>query len=134
MTSPNECKIQHYVPQFVLRNFAADDKKKHIFVFDKLHENKFKAAIKNIGAENAFYDYDDTDLKPPIESKLASLETLTSPIIRRIVKNESLGSLNEKDKSIISFFCAVQMLRELGLRGQVLFLASRLPKCRNSYP
>jgi hypothetical protein len=111
MTTSNDCKVQHYVPQFVLRNFAASGKKKHIYVFDKLHEKTFKTAIKNIGAENAFYDYNDNGSKSSIDPKLESLETITSPIIRRIVENESLGSLKAKDKSIISLFCAVQMLR-----------------------
>lgn len=55
MTISNNCKNQHYVPQFVLRNFVASGKKKYIYVFDKLHEKKFKTGIKNIGAENAFY-------------------------------------------------------------------------------
>lgn len=111
MTILNDCKIQHYVPQFILLNFAASGKKKHIYVFDKLYERIFKTAIKNVGAENAFYDYHDNGSKSSIDPKLESLETLASPIIRRIVENESLGSLNAKDKSIISLFCAVQMLR-----------------------
>ena len=111
MTISNDCKIQHYVPQFVLRNFSASGKKKHIYVFDKLNEKIFKTAIKNIGAENAFYNYDYNGSKSSIDPKLESLETLASPIIKRIVENESLGSLNAKDKSIISLFCSVQMLR-----------------------
>lgn len=109
-TSSNNCKNQHYVPQFLLRNFASG-KKKHIHVFDKLHEKTFKTAVRNVGAENAFYDYDDNEKKFSIDPKFKDIETLAPPIIKRIVEDESLGSLNSKDKSIISFFCAVQMLR-----------------------
>lgn len=110
MTSSSDCKNQHYVPQFLLRHFATG-KKKHIHVFDKLYERTFKTAVRNIGAENAFYDYDDGDSKSSIDPQLESLETLTSPIIKGIVENNSLGSLYAKDKSIMSLFCAVQMLR-----------------------
>src|SRR3990170_1041495 len=100
-TTSNECKNQHYVPQFLLRHFAAG-KKKHIYVYDKLHERSFKTAVRNAGAENAFYDCEHNGEKITIDPKLAVLETLAAPIIKRIIENESLGSLNDKDKSIIS--------------------------------
>jgi hypothetical protein len=110
MSISNDCKNQHYVPQFLLRNFATG-KKKHIYIFDKRLEKTFKNTVRNIGAENAFYNYDDNGVKFSIDPKLEALETLASPIIKRIIDNESLGSLNAKDKSILSLFCAVQMLR-----------------------
>ncbi len=109
-TKSNDCKTQHYVPQFLLRHFAAG-KKKYIYVYDKLHERSFKTAVRNAGAENAFYDCEHNGKKISVDPKLESLETLAAPIIKRIIEIESLGSLNNKDKSIISLFCAIQMLR-----------------------
>jgi len=106
----SQCKNQHYVPQFLLRHFAAA-KKKQIYVYDKLHEKTFKTAVQNIGAENAFYECEHNGEKISVDSKLEGLETLVAPIIKRIIKKESLGPLNNRDKSIISLFCAIQMLR-----------------------
>jgi len=109
-TTLNDCKNQHYVPQFLLRHFAAG-KRKHIYIYDKLHERSFKTPVRNAGAEKAFYDCEHNGERISIEPKLEVLETLAAPIIKRIIENESLGSLNNKDKSIISLFCAIQMLR-----------------------
>jgi hypothetical protein len=39
-----------------------------------------------------------------IDPKLEVLEALAAPIIKCIIENESLSSLNNKDKSIISLF------------------------------
>jgi hypothetical protein len=124
-TTSKDCKNQHYVPQFLLRHFTTA-KKKHIYVYDKFHERSFKTAVRNVGAENAFYDCEHKGEKISIDSKLEIIETLAAPIIKRIIKNESLGSLKNKDKSIISLFCAIQMLRVKATRESISELNNTL--------
>ena len=48
-------ELQHYVPRFLLKNFAKG-KKPQIFVYDKSNDKQFKTNIKNIAAETGFYD------------------------------------------------------------------------------
>jgi len=47
-------KNQHYVPQFYLKNFSADDKT--IWVYDKSSKKSFRTGVANIAAERFFYD------------------------------------------------------------------------------
>lgn len=103
-------KNQHYIPQFILKNFTSG-KKKHVFVFDKHKDNIFKSNIRNVGSENSFYNYKEGEQSFSLEEKLCSIETLASPIIKDIVKCESLGFLDKEMKAIISLFCAVQVFR-----------------------
>ena len=55
-------KNQHYVPQFILRNFTVGDGKQ-IHVFDKQDEKSFRTNIRNIAAETGFYNFDIKEYK-----------------------------------------------------------------------
>jgi len=65
-------KKQHYVPQFILRNFAYGKSKK-IWVFDKRNGKSFSSSVKNSACENYFYETSE-DI-PPIgmEAKLSQI-------------------------------------------------------------
>jgi len=43
-------KIQHYVPQFLLKQFTSG-KKPQVWVFDKTTGKKFKSHVKNVASE-----------------------------------------------------------------------------------
>jgi hypothetical protein len=50
-------KLQHYVPQFYLKNFASKNKKTYsINCFDKINEKQFTSNVTNIACESYFYD------------------------------------------------------------------------------
>jgi len=49
-------KNEHYVPQFILKNFTVGNGKQ-IYVFDKHDEKSFKTNIRNIAAETGFYNF-----------------------------------------------------------------------------
>ena len=102
--------IQHYVPQFLLRNFADPDKDQ-IWVFDKHEQRSFKTSVKNVAAEKGFYDLEIDGTKFSFEPALGSLETSAADLVRRIVTEQSLASLTDKDKVHMSLFAAAQMIR-----------------------
>lgn len=102
-------RLQHYVPQFYLRNFALKKKKKYLInCFDKIAEKSFTSNVANIACESYFYDKGDFQ---PLEKELGTLETKSSKIIRKIVKSKDLNILNDSERKVLSEFIATQDIR-----------------------
>ena len=101
---------QHYVPRFLLKNFT-HGKKPKIFVYDKSNDNRFHTNIKNIAAENGFYDLEFEDGVLTAEPSLARLEANTSGIIKKLIKGRNIKSLSEDEVAILALFLAVQFVR-----------------------
>jgi hypothetical protein len=120
---------QHYVPRFLLKNFT-HGKKPEIFVYDKSNDKRFHANIKNIASESGFYDLELEDFAVTVEPRLAHLETNTSKIINKLIKDRNVKLLSEDEVLILALFLAVQFVRtkEHRLRFQDLrkVLARRL--------
>lgn len=110
MKNTEIAKNQHYVPQFLLNNFAVG-KKPQIWVFDKKTGKKFKTNIKNVASETKFYDFSFEDLELSIEPSLAEIEATAAKFIKTIVKNEGIAHLDENDKIFLSQFLALQFTR-----------------------
>jgi hypothetical protein len=47
--------IQHYVPQFLLRNFCGRGKSR-LFAFGRATGKVFEPRVRNVGGEHGFYD------------------------------------------------------------------------------
>jgi hypothetical protein len=101
---------QHYVPRFLLRNFTCGKKPK-IFVYDKANDKHFQTNVKNVAAENGFYDLQSPETILTLEPSLAHLETSSSGIIKKIVHKKNIGFLNEDDSIMLAMFLAVQSVR-----------------------
>ena len=101
---------QHYVPQFLLRNFADKDKEQ-IWAFDKLKERFFQTSIRNIAAEKDFYDVEIDSTGFTFEPTLGASETEASTIFERVIGNETLNGLSKQERATISLFASAQMLR-----------------------
>lgn len=100
----------HYVPIFILKHFTKG-KKPQIYVYDKSNDNQFHTNIKNIAAENGFYDLEVDDGALTLEPGLAHLEENTSGIIKKIIKQKTLKILDEHEVAILAVFLAVQFVR-----------------------
>lgn len=100
----------HYVPRFLLKHFTQGEKPK-IFVYDKSNDNKFHTNIKNIAAENGFYDIEVDDGILTLEPGLAQLESNSSGIIKKLIKQRTLKTLDEHEVAILAVFLAVQFVR-----------------------
>jgi hypothetical protein len=109
-------KIQHYVPRLILKNFCIEDND-HLFVFDKPNGEVFQTNIKNIAAEKGFYDLELDGLTATVEFSLSELEGNVSPIIRRIIDEESLVNISMAERKLLSYFFAAQLVRVKQVRN-----------------
>lgn len=110
MADTGIAKVQHYVPQFLLRNFGVG-KKDQLNVFDKKTEKTFKTNCKNVACESRFYDFEIDENKLSIEPSLSRIESKAKPIIKSIIEQETLTNLSAEDRAHISIFLAVQFTR-----------------------
>ena len=111
-------KNQHYVPQFILRNFTVGDGKQ-IFVFDKQNEKSFRTNIRNVGAESGFYNFDIDEYQFTIEPGLGELEGQTSEAFEKIIEDKSISNLDDDDKVKIAAFISVQIYRTRYFRDKI---------------
>lgn len=103
---------QHYVPQFLLRNFKIQSytgKESAIYTYDKVRNTSYQSTIKKTAAENYFYEARNENYS--IEQELATYESLVSPIIAKILKNQSLKKLTKKEKKVLTRFICIQLMR-----------------------
>ena len=103
-------KKQHYVPQFLLKNWSQSNKKR-VFIFDKMSNKSFSSSIKNIAHENNFYKDEILGYENNTEIKLSELEGDAAPIINKIVSEGTIKNLADSEHKLLCLFSAVQMLR-----------------------
>lgn len=101
-------KKQHYIPQFLLKNFCSSDK---IWVFDKKAGKSFPSSTLNTGHENYFYsarniDGDHIDA----ENLTQLLDGYGSESIRQIIQKKALPESDEHFVKL-AFFAALQLER-----------------------
>ena len=105
-------KKQHYVPQFLLRNFATGSRKTpKLWTLDKSTQNIRYSSVREVGHENLFYEHHDQDgSRAELEDLMMRIDSIGAEIIGRILKESSLQLLSE-DFEWLSYFVACQMLR-----------------------
>lgn len=109
---------QHYVPQFLLRNFQIIKKtgsESAIFIFDKKTIKDYQAVVKSTATGRYFYEVKEKGFT--IEDKLADYEDLAGPIIRKILENKNIKSITRKEKTILTKFICLQILRVPAMRN-----------------
>jgi len=119
----NIIKIQHYVPQFYLRNFAVKSKTNFLLnCFDKPTGKSFLTDIRKIGAEKHFYDADDQQL----EKTLAKLESKFNITYKNLLKSADINSLTADDKISLGYFIVTQWLRTKEKREMIKDMIKQL--------
>lgn len=109
-------KIQHYVPRFYLRNFAADHAADHlIHCFDKANSKQFIVNIGKIAGEKYFYDLGDKTHEL-VEGILSRYEGVFDDAYYRLVTKKHLGYLDWNEKESIAYFLATQEIRTKEMR------------------
>lgn len=109
-------KKQHYIPQFVLRNFSPDKKKKTINVFNLVDHSfdlvddqtvpRERIEIKKRFQKEFFYDTDNL-----VENFLdKNIETPASEVIRSIVEKNNFD-LSSEERSKLFLFISSQLYR-----------------------
>jgi len=87
------------------------NKDEQINVFDKKTEKIFQTNIKNVAAENGFYNFTEGATTFSLEHSLGVLETSASEVIAKIIFHQSLSQLTKNEKIILSIFLAAQFCR-----------------------
>lgn len=111
-------KNQHYVPQFLLKNFSSRSgrfiwtyfKDEKIYNSNRIRER----AIRKVASEQYFYDEDGEDVKDSFEYKLKESEDNASLIIAKLIKTKDLKSLEIDEKKNLAYFITLQHLRTKG--------------------
>ena len=100
-------KVQHYVPQFYLRNFSYEENKKQIGLFN-VHNKVFcsTAPIKSQAARDYFYGKDGV-----IENRFSAVEGSFSEIISDIIKHRRLPAKGSRDHYYLRGFVGTTDLR-----------------------
>jgi hypothetical protein len=128
-------KVQHYVPQFLLRNFGKG-KKHHLHVFDKQTGRAFETNAKNVAGESRFYDFEFKGHKLSLEPSLSQLESKAKPLLHRLLHADTVRVLSTEERAVLSVFFAVQFTRTRAFRQQWRsipeMLAQRLRRSVNS--
>lgn len=110
-------KVQHYVPQFLLRNFG-NGKKDQVWVYDKSSNRSFTSNTKNVASESRFYDFEYQGQPLTLETWLAELEGRAKSVISFILETDSLTTLADEQKRLLASFLAVQLTRTKTFREQ----------------
>lgn len=114
MRKDGKAERQHFIPQFILRNFA--DNRGLIHVLDKSDGRTFKANIRNVAAERNFYEVGESY---NVEAGLTQIEQLAAPIINKIISERSLVNLLPDERGVLSVFLAIQSFRTNQLRDSI---------------
>lgn len=114
----NHVKNQHYVPQFLLKNFASRDEA-FIWAYDKNEkyneQNRIKERpIKKVASEKYFYDKNKNDPESSYEYVLQEVENNSATIIAEIIKTKNIKDLSEEERRTLSLFIVTQILRTKG--------------------
>jgi hypothetical protein len=108
-----DVKKQHTVPRFLLDNFSFDNggKANNLHTFDKLSQRTYQQSVYDATTRNTFYNIEDHPEKHSLEPILGEIEAEASAVIRKIIEEESLGSLSEDEKIKLAIFVIIQKSR-----------------------
>lgn len=123
----NHAKVQHYVPQLLLRNFRAG-KKDTIWAFDKWTGKTFRTNVRNVAAESRFYDFSVEEHTFTFEPALSRIENAAKAVIEKILRSDSLTDVALDDRAVLSVFLTVQYVRTKAFREGFRHLHSEIRK------
>lgn len=83
-------KKHHYVPQFLLRNFAEAGGTR-LYAFDKQTDRIFHANMADLAAENHLYNFSLDNLPVTIEPSLAEFESKAANVLREVLRLDNLA-------------------------------------------
>lgn len=101
---------QHYVPQFILRQFLCNQAKEQVAVYDKHEDTSFVTSIKNIMAERRFNDFAIDDGLLSFEPIAGLIESKVAPHYQRIVETRQLDR-TDGERAALAVLVAFQFVR-----------------------
>jgi hypothetical protein len=110
MTNEN----QHWVPQFLIRQFADEDGR--VFRFDIQTDKITKPPPKYAASEAGFNEFEIDGQFISFEDHLGRVETRAAPILKRFSSERSLAGLIPSDRGKVAAFVATQSFRTAAFR------------------
>jgi hypothetical protein len=118
---------QHYVPQFILRQFLRDAAKEQVWVYDKHSERTFATSVKNIMAERRFNDFVFEEWIVSFEEIASHIENMVLPRYRKVIEGRCLEGTPE-EKADLAFLIAFQFMRTKANRQFIVRLEEEIRK------
>lgn len=117
----------HYIPQFILRNFACDNKKKLVYYCDKEHCSVSEREISEIFMERNLYrdEINCTSSPVQIEYDLSVYEREVAELIKSKFLDKRKIELSIEEDSMIKLFFAVMSFRNINAKELFSNNASR---------
>jgi hypothetical protein len=100
---------QHWVPKFLIKNFADIDGR--VFCFNIRSSEVTKPPPKHASAEIGFNEFSLDGETVSFEDKLEKIETKAAPILSQIVASRNLMALGQKERQRVAEFIAAQSFR-----------------------
>lgn len=116
----DESVKHHFVPQYLLRNFACDTDKKFIQCFDKSTGRVFQNSIINSGSEKYFNTIRHEKGNFNFEYFFDEIDAKAAPLIAKIIAANSIANLSNSDRSLLLKTVAYQLQRVKMARTSVV--------------
>ena len=120
-------KKQHFIPQFLLKNFASGKKNKaKIWCFDKKRGCSYVCSVRDAAHENKFYESTNLDEETiQAENLTRFADNLSAPAVRDVLANKRLD-LDGKQVVRLSYLMSAQMVRVPNERNSLLYMHKKM--------
>lgn len=118
---PKAARRHHYVPQWLLKQFAFERKpgKFQTHIFDKRTNRKFLTSVESAMVEQDFNAVEISGERISFEGTMGKIEGAAAPIVAKIRSSESIFGLSEGDRRALARFVALQKIRGTNIRAQL---------------
>lgn len=122
-------KKHHFVPQFLLRNFASDEQ---LWVMPIEQEGNlpYKASVKSVGHVNGghrMFKADGSQDWTTLEASMAKLEGAASLAITKLQEDENISLVSRESKEPLAWLAALQRARSRTFLGSVAHVLGDAP-------
>lgn len=106
---------QHYIPQFILKNFCYDQNNEKVFFFEAGEDEYSTPFVSNVFMEKYLYSIEENSLE--IEESLAKFEADVAPIFRKLNNDAEINLTLEEDERL-RVFLSLLAFRSVATRNQ----------------
>jgi hypothetical protein len=100
---------QHWVPKFLVKNFA--DRDGRVFCLDIHTDQVTKPPPRRAASEKGFNDFEVDGQAVSFEDRLEKIETRAAPILKRMIDEHQLTTLTAEERRRVAEFVAAQSFR-----------------------
>jgi hypothetical protein len=117
----------HYIPQFILRNFACDSDRKVACYYDKESQSVSKCEIREVFMERNLYrdEINCKDKPVQIEHDLSVYEREVAELIKAKFLDKRKIELTKEEDSMLKLFFAIMSFRNINAKEQFSDKASK---------